>query len=274
MIYAILNGKLIKEEEANISIMDKAYFFDFAVYSSLKVIKGKIFFPKFHIDRLFESAEIIRLEHNLKKEDVLDMLNLLVEKNNLKEAFLRIVLIGDSAGGKNTKLYIFSLTGVHYYSERFYKKGIKVISYRGERRFPKSKVMDLLLNFLALKEAENSEAIEALLVDNDGNIREGTRSNFFAIKGDTLITPPKNKILEGITKKIILDISKGKFKIKEEDIPFSRIKDYDEFFITSTLFNILPINQINDIKIKSNFDKTKIIQRLFKEYCKKEVFKD
>lgn len=266
MQYTIKNGELIEESKAKIPITNKAYFFDFAVYSSLKVIQGKIFFLEYHVDRLFESAKLINLGHSFRKEQVVDWLNLLVEKNKLKNAFLRIVLVGDATENKKPDLYIFSLTGVTFYSDKFYKRGVKVISYKGERRIPKAKTKDLLLSFLAFREAKNKNAIEALMIDNDGNIREGTRSNFFAIKGNALITPPKEKVLEGITRKMILQVAKKDFEIKEEDIPFSKIKEYDEFFITSTLFNALPINQIDDTKIESDFKKTKIIQKLFKDY--------
>jgi branched-subunit amino acid aminotransferase/4-amino-4-deoxychorismate lyase len=272
MLY-ILNGKLISQKEAVVPITDKAYFFDFAVYSSLKIIKSKIFFPDYHIDRLFESAKAINLEHNFTKEMVSSWLNLLIKKNKLKEAFLKIVLIGDPEKNKNARLYIFPLTGVTYYPKNFYSKGVKVVTYRGERRFPKAKTKDLLLSFLALREAKKNNAVEALMIDNEGNIREGTKSNFFAIKNDTIITPPKEKSLEGITKKMILKACKNDFKTKEEDIALSKVKNYDELFVSSTLFNVLPINQIDDIKLKTDFSQTKKIQKLFKDYYHKEVLK-
>ena len=79
MTKIILNGKIIKERDANISIADKGYFFDFAVYSSVKVVQGKIFFPDYHVARLFESAKLIGLEHNFSEKDVLNWLNKLVE---------------------------------------------------------------------------------------------------------------------------------------------------------------------------------------------------
>lgn len=249
--------------------MNKGYFFDFAVYSSVKVIQGKIFFPKYHIDRLFESAAIIDLSHKFTKKEVLEWLNLVVKKNQLDDTLLRIILIGDP-DNENAKLYILPL-GLTYYPREFYKRGAKVITYRGERRIPKSKSKDLFLNFLALREAKKEKAVEALLIDNDGNVREGTRSNFFAIKDNNLITPPKEKVLEGITKKIVLQICKKDFAIKEQDIPLSDIKKYDEFFITSTSMNILPISQINNIKFQSDFEKTRLIQKLFKEYYNQKV---
>lgn len=269
----ILNGKPIPEKEAVVPITDKAYFFDFAIYESLKIIKGKVFFPEYHIDRLFESAEIIELRHSFKKEEILGWLNLLIKENNLDDAFLKIVLIGDPDENKNPQLYIMPLTGVTYYPKQFYNKGVKVITRNGERRFPKAKTKDLLLSFLALREATRNDAIEAIMIDSDGNMREGTKSNFFAIKGDTLITPPEDKVLEGITKKMLIKSCEKDFKIKKEDIAFSKIKEYDEFFISSTLFNVLPINQIDDIKLETDFVKTKKIQKLFRDYYHETVLK-
>lgn len=251
--------------------MNKGYFFDFSVYTTIKVIQEKMFFPEYHVDRLFQSAQIIELEHGFSKTEVLGWLKLVVEKNKTKDAVLRIILIGDAEKNKNAKLYIFPVTGLTYYPDYFYKKGVKAITYRGERRIPRAKTKDMFLSFLAYREARKRGAIDALLIDGENNIREGTQSNFFAIKGDILIAPPKEKVLEGITKKIVLEVSASHFEIKEEDVPFSGLETYDEFFITSTTKNIMSLNQIDEIKFSSNFEKTRLIQKLFKDYCHKYV---
>ncbi|MDD4333240.1 MAG: aminotransferase class IV [Patescibacteria group bacterium] len=272
MKYAVYNGKIIDKKNANVSVMDKAYFFDFCVYSSIKVIQGKIFFPEYHVDRLFESAKIINLGHKFKKEEVLDWLDLCVKKNKLKDALLKIILIGDAEKNQEAKLFIFPVAGLTFYSKQIYRDGIKVITYQGKRRIPNSKTKDLLLSFLAYRQARESGAMEALMIDNNGNIREGTQTNFFAVKGNTLIMPPKGKVLAGITKKLIIESVKGQFKIKEENIAFKNIKQYDEFFISSTTRNVMPIKQIDKIDVSSDFQKIKIIQKLFKEYYQKLGF--
>ncbi|MCK5591267.1 MAG: aminotransferase class IV, partial [Candidatus Pacebacteria bacterium] len=218
MTKVIFNGNIIEEKDANVSIADKGYFFDFAVYSSMKVIQGKIFFPDYHVVRLFESAKLIGLEHNFSEKEVLNWLNKLVEINKTKDSLLRAVLIGDPDNNK-AKLFIFPISGLTYYPSKLYKHGAKVITYHGERLIPQSKTKNMLMGFMALREAKNKSAIEALLIDNLGNIREGTRTNFFAIKDKTIFTAPDNEVLEGITRKIILEISKKDFDIKHEDIP-------------------------------------------------------
>ena len=126
---------------------------------------------------------------------------------------------------------------------------------------------------MAYREASREGAIDALLIDKDNNIREGTRSSFFTIKNNTLIAPPKEKVLEGVTRKIILDISQKIMSIKEEDIPLGKIENYDEYFITGTSFNIMPVRQINNIILKQGAgEKVKKLQKLFKQYCNKKVY--
>lgn len=266
MTKAIFNGKIIDESEAKVSIADKGYFFDFAVYSSIKVIQEKVFFPEYHIARLFESAKLIGLGHSYKNNEVISWLKNLIKAGEIKDALLRIILIGDPDQNIDTKLFIFQVSGLTFYPDRFYKQGVKVITYRGERRIPKSKTKDLLMSFLAYRKAKKQGALEALFIDSEGNILEGTRSNFFAIKNKTLITPPAGKVLGGITQKMVLLAAKKFLKIKYQNIPLDSVKNYNEFFISSTSMNVMPIRQIDNRIFKTDFEKTRLIQKQFKEF--------
>jgi branched-subunit amino acid aminotransferase/4-amino-4-deoxychorismate lyase len=198
-------------------------------------------------------------------------LDLIIHENHLDNALLRIVMIGDADENREAKLFIFCVSGLTFYDHKLYKQGAKAITYLGERRYPTAKTTDLLLSFLALREAKKAGALDALLVDREGFIREGTRSNFYAIRGNKLVVPPAEKVLEGVTKKIVLEVAQDNFKIVEEDIPHNALAKYDEFFITSTSMNVMPIKQIDDYVIHTNFEKTKIIEKLFKNYYEKNV---
>jgi len=272
---ALYNGKVIDEKDATIPISDKGYFFDFAVYSSLKVIQGKIFFPEYHVDRLFDSATQLNLLHPFIKPQVLDWLQKVISENGLTDGLLRVILIGDADKNdtreNDAKLFIFPVTGITFYPDKLYTNGAKAITYKAERRLPTVKSKDLLLSFMAMREAKKANAIEALLTDKDGNIREGTRSNFYAIRASTLVLPPTEKVLEGIVMKIVLQLAYGHFNVVHEDIPFAKIKEYDEFFLTSTLFNIMPLSQIDEYEIKSEFTVTKELMKLYKDYYHKEI---
>jgi len=275
MNYVILNGKLIEKQEATISVFNKAMFFDFAVYDSVKIIKGKKFFPDFHVERLINSAKIIQLEHDFKKQDIMKWMDLLIEKNNLQDAMIRFLLLGAASPEEKPQLFLFSL-GVTFYNEKDYKKGIKVITFRGERTMPQSKSKDLFLNFIALREASKHNAQDALLIDSEGYIREGTRTNFFAVKQGKLYTAPLSDVVGGITRKIVIKIAKqNNIEVIERKIHNNELKDFDEFFITSTSMNVLPINQINDYILDKNSKVlTKKIIKLFKDYYHQEVFND
>jgi branched-subunit amino acid aminotransferase/4-amino-4-deoxychorismate lyase len=272
--FVIKNGELIEKDKACISVYNKALFFDFAVYSNIKVIQGKMFLPELEIEKLFESAKTIGIEHNLTKDKLIEWVRKLIKENNLKDALVRVLLIGPEKEKETESILFLFPVGLTFYPKKFYNKGIKLITFEGERLFPTSKTKDLLLGYIAYREAAKQGAIDALLIDRNKNIREGTRSSFFVIKNNTLIAPPKEKVLEGVTRKIILEITPKIMEVKEEDIPLEKIKEYDEHFITGTTLNVMPVRQINDIVLREEAgEKVKKLQKLFKEYCEKKILK-
>jgi len=273
--YVILNGKLTKKEEAHISVFNKAMFFNFAVYDSMKVVKGKSFFPVFHVERLLESAKIIKLEHPFTKEDVLRWIDMLIEKNKLHDAMIRFLLLGAGGPKEEPQLFLFPV-GLTFYQSRDFNRGVKAITFHGERPIPQSKSKDLLINFMALREAMHHGAKDALLVDSEGCIREGTRTNFFAVKNGKVYTAPLTDVLEGITRKIVVKLAKENgIEIVEKKIKADKLKDYDEFFFTSTSMNVLPITQIDDYEVPEGVGPiTKELIKLFKAYYRKEVFEE
>ena len=268
--FVIRNGILVEKEQANISVYNKALFFDFAVYSNIKVVQGKMFLPDLEIQKLFESAERIGLDHRFSKGEIIEWASKLIRKNELKDALIRVLLIGPETGTEPL-LFLFPV-GLTFYRKSFYGKGVKLITHEGERTFPLSKTKDLLLGYMAYRKAAEEGDLDALLVDSDGNIREGTRSSFFVIRGDTLIAPPAEKVLEGVTRKVILDIAPKILKIKEADIPLKGINEYDEYFISGTTLNIMPVRQINNVIVMNKVgEKTKELQKLYKRHCEKTV---
>lgn len=268
--FVIKNGELMKNQDANISIYNKAWYFDFVVYSNIKIIQGKMFLPELEIDKLFASAKQIGIICNFTKKDLLSWMNILIEKNKIQDALVRLLLIGQEKDHPST-LFLFPV-GLTFYPAKFYNKGVKLITYQGERFLPKVKSKNLLLNYIAYRQAADNGALDALLVDHEGNIAEGTRTSFFVIKNNTLIAPPKEMALEGMTRKIILEIAPKIMAVKEENIPLNKIKEYDEYFITGTTLNVMPVKQINDIVLQDKVgEKVKELQNLYKDYCKKKI---
>ncbi|MBU1177616.1 aminotransferase class IV [Patescibacteria group bacterium] len=266
--YVSKNGELVESGDANISVYNKALFFDFAVYSNIKVVGGKMFLPELEIEKLLESAAAIGIKYEVERDELVKWAEKLVEKNELKDALIRILLVGPEVDNE-VQLFMFPV-GLTFYPKQFYQQGVKLIIYKGERFFPTAKTKNLLMSYLAYQEAVKREALDALLVDRDNNIIEGTRCSFYVIKGDELIVPPASKTLEGITKKIILEIALQILSVREADIPLASITGYDEYFISATTMKIMPVREIDGQVVAEQVgEKTRELQRLFAEYAEK-----
>lgn len=268
--YVIKNGELISKEKACISVYNKAMFFDFCVYSNIKVVQGQMIMAEIEVDRLISSAKIIGLDHKFKKEEIINWAKQLVEKNNLHDSLIRLLLIGPEQDSE-AQLFLFPV-GLTFHQKQWYKQGAKLITFQGERFMPTAKVKSLFMSYMAYSQARKAGAYDALLIDRDGNIREGTRSSFFVIKDNVLIAPPAEKVLVGATRTILMAIVPDIMQVKEEDIPLSRIKEYDEYFVTGTSVKVMPVRQIDDTVVKQGESEMVIKSRqAFKDYCKKTI---
>jgi branched-subunit amino acid aminotransferase/4-amino-4-deoxychorismate lyase len=176
--HAIVNGKIVKARDATVFINDKEIHYGFGVYESLKVLNGVVIYKEEHLKRLFNSADGIELRHNFSIKEIDDALEALIKKDSIKEATISITLVG----GINAR-YFISASQLLTYPSSFYKEGIKTITYYGERFLPSYKTLSLLVNYLALREASSNGAFEALLVNQNNDVLEGTRSNFYALRG-------------------------------------------------------------------------------------------
>lgn len=243
--YVIKNGTVLPVEDATVSIFSKSLFFGFAVYESVKVVQGEVFEASDHADRLMTSAKIIGLEHPFTSEQITRWMSELVNANQLKDALIRILLIGPDGPDDEAQLFLFPI-GLTFQPNKFYSQGGKTITFQGERYLPQAKTNNLLLNYLGYREARRAGALDALLIDREGTIREGTRSNFFIVKGTELITPPLDLVLDGVTRRLVIKAAQGLFTLVERPILLSELSAADAWFITSTGMNILPLAQIDE----------------------------
>ena len=151
-----------------------------------------------------------------------------------------------------------------YPSEELYKTGIKTIVYQGERTNPNAKVVDSSFRSKVIEEIKKSNAFEAILVNNNGFITEGSKSNIFLIKDNTLFTPPLEAVLPGITRGKIIYVAKSiGIDVDETDVRFEDFKDFDAAFISGTSPKILPISYVNDIKLNVE---NELMRKLIKEF--------
>ncbi len=256
------NGEILPIEEATIPLQSIEYSYGFGVYETIRVIDSVPFFAKEHIQRLIKSASMIGLKHTLTKEDLSQWIDMLLNECNKDRINLKILLIG-AQKPQDTLLVILPLNPL-FPDKRFYKKGVETIIAEYERPIPNAKTLNMLRSYLAQKKAKEQGCYEALSIHSDGCIYEGSRSNFFVVKNSTITTPPKETILEGITREIIFKLARENgIEVHEETISFSRLAEYDGAFLTSSSSKLMPIRKIDGVEFAGIPETTKKLMKLY-----------
>ncbi len=277
-LWIYLDGKFVTEEEAKISVFDHGLLYGDGVFEGLRSYNGKIFKLDEHLIRLYNSAKAILLEIPLKFDELRKVVIETVRKNNLKDSYIRIVVtrgVGDLGldPRKCSKPTIFIVaSSIQLYPEILYEKGIDVITVATRRNLPESlnpaiKSLNYLNNILAKIEATNAGATEGLILNQFGYVSECTGENIFIVKDNILKTPPISAgALEGITRKVVMDIGKNiGLEVKEENLTRYDIYTSDECFLTGTAAEIVPVVSV-DKRIIGNGKPGKITMKIRKEF--------
>lgn len=263
--YFSKNGKVLSMNNAVVPIENINFQYGFGVYETLKVRNGILYFVKQHIDRLLFSAKIISLEHEFEKPKIDKYIRDLIETNKIESANIKMLLMGAKTA-RDAELFILPLAPL-YPDRKLYSKGATVMTVEYERFLPNAKTLNMLPSYLFYTKAKSSGCYDALFKDKEKNILEGTRTNFFAIKDNNVITPPTNKVLEGVTRMTVIDCaSKNGYKIEEKNIPYSDLSKYDGAFVTSTSSKIVPLIQIDDYRYNEISDSIKRLIKLYDNF--------
>ncbi len=260
--YFSKNGKVLPIEEAVIPLSSLEAMYGFGVYETLRVANGAVRFMDDHVERLLASAQIIELEHSFGAEFVEKSILDLVAATESASYNLKILLIGGQTA-LEANLYILC-SNPHYPDKKLYREGVPCITYEYERAFPQAKTLNMLSSYIAYRRAKRAGSYDALLINSEGNITEGTRTNFFCITGKTIYTPPETDILLGVTRKNLLEIAKQNgYAVQEANISPADVSNYDGAFITSTSTKVVPIRSIDDTALKEIPDTLKELMHLF-----------
>ena len=266
--YFSKNGELLDVAQAVVSIDDLELSYGFGVYENLKIRNGILYFAKQHIARLCQSAECIGLKHLFESSFIENALYALIQKNEINTANIKMLLLGGKEQ-TDARLFIF-LLNPKFPDRKLYKKGARVISAHYERLFPQAKTLNMLGSYLAYAKAMGDGCYDALLIDKNNNALEGTRTNFYAFKGNTIVTAPLDCVLNGVTRQTVLSVArKSGYVVLEELIPYGAIAEYEGAFLTSTSSNIMPLRKIDDHEFADIPDGTKKLIEAYKEFLKK-----
>jgi branched-chain amino acid aminotransferase len=234
------------------------------LYEVVRVIRGRVLFLEDHFNRVKKSAERLRLKVWYDEKMLRENLRILINANKLQFGNIKFVFHFENE--KNNNYFFAYQLPYKYPSPDEYNFGVNLLTYQYQR--PDPGVKNWLPSFKAeiseLK--EKNDVYEILLVNDEGIVTEGSQSNFFLIKGNTIITPPKDLILPGVTRNYIFSICKEhNIQIKEETFRAHELFSAQSAFITGTSPKILPVSEIDGEKF---LVRNHILQKLISAYEK------
>ena len=266
--HAIKNGKLVSIEEATVNVTKREAQFSYSIYESLRVIDARAVFFEDHMKRLRSSAKGLQMELAFSQDQIESWVKLLIKSDDIDKASLRILLIG----GKDSEIFI-TASPILAYEDSLYETGIVTFTYKGERLWPQYKTSNLLMSYMALKDAKSKGGFESLLEDRDGYLLEGTRSNFYAFHGNDLYTASDEFVLSGVTRIRALNIArKLNFNVIMEAPSIKKLKEgfYEEAFISSTSMATMPIKSVDGLELSGNFERTMKLHKEIRDLEKKD----
>ena len=255
----ILNGELRPSDLFDNSLV---YEGD-SIYEVIRMIKGSPVFFTDHMERLSASVKLQGKEMLADFPALRRAIISLLSSDRKKETNLKIIFNYNS-GVENYLVYFIEPI---YPTAEQYRNGVRGILFQAERKNPESKVINHKLRSAIYHRLILEGAYEALLVNENDMITEGSRSNIFFVKGEALVTAPDNLILNGITRKHILGICReNNVHIEQRCVGINEISEYDVVFMTGTSPMVLPFCSVGD----NNFNvKLPLMKRLRELYMMK-----
>jgi branched-chain amino acid aminotransferase len=249
-----VGGRWVHPHEATLSINDIAVLRGYSVFESLRTYDRHPFHLDEHLKRLYQSAVLIGLEIPWSSRFIADIIRETIARNTYKHASIRLLLTGgesdDGITPSGKPVLVVMITPLGERDMERFARGIKLIITRLQREVPEAKTTNYMAAVQALKEAANRGAADALFVDEQGHVQEATRSNFFIFRGDILVTP-RDGVLHGITRNVVLQLAQGRFAVEERPILLEELPLANEAFITSSSKEITPVVKIEDLVIGS-----------------------
>jgi len=259
------NGSFEKWEETSVHILSHTIHYGTGVFEGLRAYKTEkgpaIFRLDDHTNRLFDAASQISLKIPYSATELNKVQKDIFIKNNLDEGYIRpIVFLGnESLGIRATELSVNVAVAAwewpSYMDPEAKEKGISVIKSSYEQYsnplHSGYKIIGTYINStMALHEAISQGADEALLLDKNGFISEGSGENIFIVKNDEIFTPKTDHCLNGITRQSVMTMAKDfGINIEEKNITFEEACEADEIFFTGTAVEITPITRIDSRQI-------------------------
>lgn len=256
--YVYLNDALIPLSEAKISPLDYGFLYGFGLFETMRAYSGRVFSLERHLDRLAQSAEEIGIAKAVDKEELRSAVYMTLSKNRLDDAYIRLTLsagegaVGlDPASCKKPTLLIVAKEYIGYPPEKYFR-GFRALTssvrVSATSLTSRMKSISFLERLLAKAEATKAGADEAVMLNSEGFVAEGSVSNLFFVFGGVIHTPGLQcGILPGVTRSVVLELA-GQLNIRvvERSISLDEVYSADEAFLTNSLMGIMPLTEVNN----------------------------
>lgn len=280
-LVAYVNGEIVAESEAKISVFDLGFLHGDAVFDTARTFKGVPFKLDEHLDRLERSCRYVELDPGLSKDE-LRAITLEVLERNLgalapDEDFWVSQRVGRGVarrGFEERTTVVIECTFLPLAQRaRYYRDGLPLISPSVRRtpawaQSPRAKTHNYMNIMLAEREvhAHDPDAV-AWMLDQDGNLAEGWGSNVFVARDGALLTPRERSVLPGISRAVVFDLChEAGIDVREADLDPYDLVTADEAFVTSTSFCICPVASWNHRAIGAGRIPGRLTERLLSAY--------
>jgi len=253
-----LDGRFVSKEEAKISVYDHGFLYGDGIFEGIRIYNGNIFKCKEHLDRLYDSAKSIMLNIPLTYEEMQEALVETLKRNEMRDGYIRLVVsrgagdLGLDPRRSPKASVIIIVEKLSIYSEEMYRNGLKTISVSQRRNIPdalnpKIKSLNYLNNILVKIQANLADVGEAIMLNAQGYVAEGSADNIFIVKNGVITTPPCYVgALEGITRLAIMQICERiGIKLKEEPFTLHDVYVADEVFFTGTAAEVIAVREVD-----------------------------
>lgn len=251
-IYTFINGKQVPLNQSYLHVSDLIIQRGYGVFDFF-LVKDKIpRYISFHLDRFIQSASLMGLELSYTKEELSVIIENLIRKNDIRNSSVKIMLTGGISSDDftlspgNSSLLVINKP-FELKTPDDWGRGGNLITYKYQREIPEAKTINYIRSVRLSQKLAEGNISEVLYTDRNW-VSECSRSNIFYVK-DQCVYTPKSKILQGVTRKRILQL-KG-YNIQEKDFKINDLLAADEVFIANTTKGVLPIIKI-DSEIISN----------------------
>ena len=266
--YIWLNGAFQPFNDSNVHLLSHTLHYGLGAFEGIRAYEteagGAIFRLSEHTERLFDAAKKINITIPYSKEELEAVQKEAMTKNKLQEGYIRpIVFLGSESMGLRAKDLVSVNVAVacwewpSYMDPEAKKKGISIIKSPYQQYenplYSNNKIIGTYINsIMALHDALAKNADEAILLDKNGFISEGSGENLFIIKDSKLLTPKTDFCLNGITRQTVMQIASDLgIEVEEKNLIFDELVDADEAFFSGTAVEITPITKVDNSIIGS-----------------------